>query len=145
MVVLAAALAAGALLRGIHQPRHRPVLRSAAGCAHLQPGQPVDLVDEHPVRAVTAVLRHPPPQLSRRADPGRVRHAVPALVVDHARAVHLRDDRRTHLHGPGVGLRAHVDCGECAFVGAHRRDRARSGRGGVLHLLLSRVGGPSHF
>ena len=80
VVVVAAALAAGPLLRRVHKPRHRPVLGSAPVRARVQPGQSLDLVDEHPLRAVAAVLHHPAPQLSRRRDPGRVHHAVPAVV-----------------------------------------------------------------
>src|SRR5450759_5215232 len=146
VVVVAASLAAGPVLRRVHEPGHRPLDGPAAHLTDGQPWQPLDLVDEPALRGVPAVLHRPVPQLPRHRDPARVPLAVPAVVPDQPRAFHVPHVRRPHLHGARPGLRGgpHRRAAEAPRPD-HARRRLPQPRGALLLLLLSHLDGTPDF
>src|SRR4029077_9872038 len=141
-LVVAAAVAAGPLLRGVLRARNRRVHRPAADRADVQPRQSLDLVDEPSVRPFAAVLRHQAPQLPRGGDPARLHHPVPAVVPDHTGPVHVPHVRRADFHGPRARLRVGLPCADAAAAeAAARRGRAPGDRRALLRLLLSGLDG----
>src|SRR5207248_353125 len=140
LVLLAVPLPAGRVLLRERRAGHRREQRPAAGGGDGEPRQPLDLVEQHPLRAPDALLRDPLPELPRRLHRDRLPHPVPALGTDHPGALPLPHVRRADLHGPGTRLRAGPD---------RRRDRRARHR--VLELArprrsarLLRLAGDSH-